>query len=193
MEIYLIRHTTPAIEAGICYGHSDIDITESFKKEAEIIAKSLPNTIQQVISSPLRRCRKLAEILFPDHAKELDDNLKEIHCGDWELKKWDDIPKEILDPWMKEFVTTPFPNGESYEQFYRRVINQFEEIVHNYRGSIAIVTHGGVMRSILSYITYTPLLNSFDRFEIPYGTVVQLINERCNWQHKILGGERANK
>lgn len=186
MEIYLIRHTTPAIEAGICYGQSDLDICESFEKDAEIIAKSLPNSIQHIISSPLQRCKKLATVLFPDQSHELNDDLKEIHCGDWELKKWDDIPREILDPWMKEFVSIPFPNGESYEQFYQRVINQFEKIVHNYRCPVAIVSHGGVMRSILSYITHTPLQNSFDRFKIPYGTVIQMTHDKGNWRYKIL-------
>jgi alpha-ribazole phosphatase len=186
MEIYLIRHTTPAIKAGICYGQSNLDIIETFEKEAEVIARSLPHNIRHVISSPLQRCRKLAELLFPDYLIELNDNLKEIHCGDWELKKWDDIPREILDPWMKKFVTTHFPNGESYEEFYERVINQFEKVIHNYREPIAIVSHGGVIRSILSYISYTPLKDSFNRFKIPYGTVVQLIHEKGNWQQKIL-------
>ncbi len=192
MEIYLIRHTTPAIEAGICYGQSDLDITDSFKKEAEVIARSLPNNIWHVISSPLQRCRKLAEFLFPGSLVHFNDNLKEINCGDWELKKWNDIPREILDPWMKEFVTSPFPNGESYEKFYERVINQFEKIIHDYRDPIAIVSHGGVIRSILSYISYTSLQDSFDRFKIPCGAVVQLIHEKGNWQQKIFSGENVN-
>ena len=32
MEIFLIRHTTPKIEKGICYGQTDLDITTTFSR-----------------------------------------------------------------------------------------------------------------------------------------------------------------
>lgn len=181
MEIYLIRHTTPDIAADVCYGQTDLDIAESFRQEAEIIGKHLPDNIQHVISSPLQRCSKLAGFLFPHHSIEFNYDLKEINCGDWELKKWNDIPKDILDPWMREFVSSSFPNGESYELFYQRIINQFEAIVYSYNGSVAIVSHAGVLRSILSYITHTPLKDSFNSFKFSYGCVVKLNKQECGW------------
>ena len=42
MEIYLIRHTTPAVEAGTCYGQADLDVIETFEQEASIIKQYLP-------------------------------------------------------------------------------------------------------------------------------------------------------
>jgi alpha-ribazole phosphatase len=189
MEIYLIRHTTPDIETGICYGQADLDIATSFIRETESIAKCLPRNIQYVFSSPLQRCRKLTDVLFPDHSTEFNDSLKEIDCGDWELKKWDDLPKDILDSWMKEFVSSPFPNGESYRQFYQRVINQFEMIVQRCNGPVAIVSHGGVMRSILSCITDTPLQDSFDRFKISYGAVIKITRTGADWRYDVLSGK----
>ena len=65
MEIYLIRHTTPLVAKGVCYGQSDLDVTETFIPEADIIKAHLPSNIQQVYSSPLQRCTKLAAHLFP--------------------------------------------------------------------------------------------------------------------------------
>ena len=185
MEIYLIRHTSPDIESGTCYGQTDLGIRESFKKEAEIIAGYLPSNIGQVISSPLQRCRKLADFLFPGFPIELNENLKEIHCGDWELKKWSDIPKATLDQWMREFVTTPFPNGESYEQFYQRVISQFELITQRSTSPTAIISHGGVIRSILANITKTPLEHSFNCFTLPYGCVVKISGSGVRWDHQV--------
>ena len=44
MEIYLIRHTTPLIEKGICYGQTDLDITESFEEEVSMIHPHLPSS-----------------------------------------------------------------------------------------------------------------------------------------------------
>src|ERR1700754_2425248 len=100
MDIYLIRHTTPAVAKGLCYGQTDLDVVESFTEEAEDIRRYLPDDIAVVHSSPLQRCARLARHLFPDHAITWEDELKEIYCGQWEMKNWDDLPKEELGPWM---------------------------------------------------------------------------------------------
>ena len=39
MEIYLIRHTTPKIEKGICYGQADLNVADSFEEEINVILK----------------------------------------------------------------------------------------------------------------------------------------------------------
>ncbi|TAG13399.1 MAG: phosphoglycerate mutase, partial [Sphingobacteriia bacterium] len=44
MEIYLIRKKKKKIEKGICYGQSDLDITESFEEELGFIKPHLPAT-----------------------------------------------------------------------------------------------------------------------------------------------------
>ena len=64
-EVYLIRHTTPLIKAGLCYGSSDIDVEDSFVEEAEGIKTVLKEFYPDVVvSSPLIRCMKLANHLF---------------------------------------------------------------------------------------------------------------------------------
>src|ERR1700742_1932846 len=99
-DIYLIRHTTPAVAKGICYGQTDLDITESFAEEAEAIREHLPSGIVSVYSSPLRRCSQLARYLFPDRLPTLLNQLMEVHCGEWEMRSWDELPKEEVEPWM---------------------------------------------------------------------------------------------
>lgn len=174
MSIFLIRHTTPLIEKGICYGQSDIDVTNSFLAEAELIKTVLPSiSVQHVYSSPLTRCRKLASHLFPDHTISLEPALMEIHCGEWEGLHWDAIPPEVIDPWMKDFVHVCIPGGESYVQMHSRVTECFNRIAQGPTPS-AIVTHGGVIRSILAHITATPLVDSFGVFKISYGCVIRL-------------------
>ena len=173
MEIYLIRHTTPLVDAGTCYGQADLDVTETFEEEASVILRHLPQHIAQVYSSPLLRCSKLATHLFPQHNIIHNSDLKEISCGAWELQKWNDIPQEILMPWMNDYVNVRIPEGESYLDLYARVVNCFTSIAQQTLPA-AIVSHGGVMRSILSYITQTPLEKSFEVFKLEYGCVVQL-------------------
>lgn len=180
-EIYLIRHTTPAVARGICYGQTDLDITASFYEEAGMIRELLPSNITRVHSSPLQRCSKLAALLFPGHEVQLHDELKEIHCGQWEMRPWDELPREELDPWMKDFVQVRIPGGESYNDVFARVTRCYESIKAEHRqasaGATAIVSHGGVFRSILSYITSTPLIDSFKVFPLYYGCLARVNGE----------------
>lgn len=191
MEVYLIRHTTPNIQKGLCYGQSDLDITETFAQEAECILPHLPRHIAHVYSSPLQRCRKLAEYLFPDHKIMLEDRLKEINCGEWEMKLWDEIEPEYLKHWMDDFVNTSIPGGESYVQLYDRVVSFFETLPR--QGAIALVAHGGVIRSILSYVEKVALHDSFNVFSLRYGCVVRLHLQNDALTHAVLHNPPAEK
>lgn len=184
-EIYLIRHTTPLVEKGTCYGQADLDVTESFLDEASLIKEHLPAHIQSVYSSPLQRCSKLAQHLFPSHNISFHNELKEINCGAWELLKWDDIPKEDVMPWMNDFVNVRIPGGESYLDLLARTTALFNTIAAKNEHA-AIVSHGGVMRSILSHLTNTPLINSFNVFKLQYGCVVKLSMKEDQFVHEVL-------
>jgi alpha-ribazole phosphatase len=99
----------------------------------------------------------------------------ELNCGQWELQHWDDIPKTEIEPWFDDYVNVAIPNGESYTMLYDRVSTTFQQIAQQHQHeSVAIVAHGGVLRSILSYITNTPLVDSFDAFKIHYGAVIAI-------------------
>lgn len=185
MEIYLIRHTTPKVEKGICYGQADLDITETFLEEVEAIKPHLPSDEIKVYSSPLQRCKKLADALFDGLAIDVHDDLMELNCGQWELLPWNDIPKEEIQPWMDDFVNVPVPKGESYVDLHNRVVKRFNEIVSKQESAV-IVAHGGVLRSILSHITSTPLKESFDAFTLHYGCVVKIQVTEDSMTHELL-------
>lgn len=185
MAIYLVRHTAPDVAKGICYGQADIGVKETFLTEASIIQKHLPQNIATVYSSPLQRCKKLAEHLFANHTIYLHDHLQEINCGHWELKAWDDIPRAEIDHWMNDLINVRIPGGESYEELYQRVKDAFIDI-YQQAGSVVIIAHGGVIRSILSYITNTPLKESFKAFSLHYGCVIKIININGALKHEVL-------
>lgn len=185
MEIYLIRHTTPKIEKGICYGQTDLDITETFASELASIQPYLPQHIENVYSSPLQRCHKLAKSLFPGHSIALHPDLMELNCGSWEMQPWDEIPKTEMQPWLDDFINTVVPGGESYAMMHERVIQQFTEIASLPKPSV-IVAHGGVLRSILAHITHTPLKESFDVFTCHYGSVVKIFSENGQYRYEML-------
>ena len=179
MEIYLIRHTTPDVAKGVCYGQANIGVTSTFKDEFTQIKSKLPLNKKVVIySSPLFRCYKLASELASDINTSifLDSRLKEVNFGTWENKAWDDIPKEEIDPWMKKFVTEKPPMGESYIELQTRVIDFFITTIKKETEStksIFIVAHAGPIRSWLAHIQQIDLKDSFD-IKVEYGQVIKL-------------------
>ncbi|MBP9602117.1 MAG: alpha-ribazole phosphatase [Lutibacter sp.] len=175
MEIYLVRHTTPAIEKGVCYGQTDLNVAETFEEEVELVLKNLEDrTHSKVFTSPLIRCKKLA-LKISNQITE-DDRLKEINFGDWELLKWDDIDRNELDVWMKDYVNIEVPNGESCLQLFDRNIAFFKEIIQLKHPKTIIVCHAGVIRSILSYINNTNIEDSYN-IAIDYGQVFKIQKE----------------
>jgi alpha-ribazole phosphatase len=192
MPVYLIRHTAPDIVKGTCYGQSDIDVTDTFHDEAAIVKQFVPAAVNRVYSSPLIRCSKLAAHLYPDHSIVLESDLMEIHCGQWEMQLWDDIPKEEIDPWMQDFVQVRIPGGESYIDLHARVNNCFNKITAG-NDTIAIVAHGGVIRSILAGITQTPLADSFKAFALHYGCVIKIDRHQEGYVHTVLSNIEAGK
>lgn len=177
MEIYLVRHTTPDIEKGVCYGQADIGVLSSFETEANQVVRKIPKEENVVvISSPLKRCTKLAAEFSEKYTT--DERLMELDFGKWELKNWNDIPKKEITPWMEDFVNVQVPNGESYLDLFARVLEFYKEIILNKTDQLILVTHGGVIRSLLAYLTKTDLKDSFD-IKVTYGQVSKIVlNEK---------------
>ncbi|MCT4698920.1 alpha-ribazole phosphatase [Tenacibaculum haliotis] len=172
MEIILVRHTTPNIEKGICYGQADIGVIDTFLEEIQPILKEVIVNDSETVyySSPLQRCKLLAEKL--SDTVIFDDRLKELNFGDWELQKWDDINKTELDVWMQDFVNVAATNGESYIDLHARSVKFLEEIKTLNKKRVVIVTHAGIIRSLWSYINKSALENSFD-LKLNYGHIIK--------------------
>ncbi|ARV13896.1 alpha-ribazole phosphatase [Polaribacter sp. SA4-12] len=173
MEIILIRHTTPKIAKGICYGQADLDITDTFLEEIKPIIKEVSVNNDEIIyySSPLKRCKKLAEKL--SNKVIFDDRLKELDFGDWELQNWNDINKEELDHWMNNFVKVATTNGESYLDLHARTTDFLLDIAKQKHKKVVIITHAGVIRSLYSFIKKTSLEKSFD-LKLQYSQVLEI-------------------
>ena len=174
MEIYLIRHTTPDIEKGICYGQTDIGLADTFEKEAVSIRNRCSEVFNNapIYSSPLKRCYKLAHFLAQSEPIK-DMRLLELNFGDWEMKRWDEIDQEKLGEWMSDFVNVRCPHGESYQDLYKRSASFYEDMTRNEHEKIFIVTHAGVIRSLLAHLTATPLNDSFN-FKVGFGDVKKI-------------------
>jgi alpha-ribazole phosphatase len=173
MEIYLIRHTTPKIEKGICYGQTDIPVRDSFYDEAESVLQHLPDSFDMVYTSPLSRCSKLAQLIQPTRSVVTDKRLLEMNFGDWEMKKWDEINQEDLHKWTQDFVNVTVPNGENFIQLNTRVNLFMHDLAKQNFNKVAVVTHAGIIRSFVISVLGIPEENAF-RITINYGSITKI-------------------
>lgn len=169
MKITLIRHTRVAVANGICYGWTDVDVASSFESEARLVKESISGiSFDLVYSSPLSRCRKLAEYCDFPHPI-LDDRLKELNFGHWEMKKWDDITDPSIELWYNDWVHLPAGGAESYENQCQRVAEFLDELRHSGHSTACIFTHRGVIASAMVYAGICSVEDSF-RHEVDYGS-----------------------
>ncbi|BBF93772.1 alpha-ribazole phosphatase family protein [Blastochloris tepida] len=147
--LVLVRHTQVQGVAGLCYGRFEAGLAATFADEAEAVRGALPAEIAAVYSSPAARCRALAAQLHP--APVLDDRLHELDFGQWEGRRWDDIPRAELDAWCGDFVTLAPPGGETFAALAGRASAFAEDITRRHGDApVAAITHAGVIRALLA-------------------------------------------
>jgi len=182
MELWLIRHTTPDVEKGTCYGQLDLDVDNSFERETSEIREKVNALVPDAIfSSPLKRCQKLAKALFPDQAINIDERLMELNFGDWEGQLWANIPYRTLDDWSNNFVQQGPPNGESFQSLLNRT-HEFESLVQEKKGNRhVIVTHAGIIRAFLMQYLQIPANKAFS-LQLNYGAIVKITIHSKDYQ-----------
>lgn len=174
MQLYLIRHTTPAVPPGVCYGQVDVDVAATFFDEVQAVrAKIADITPAASYSSPLSRAARLAASLGLGETQH-DARLMELDFGDWELRAWEEIPQEHLDRWGKAYTHIAPPGGETFIELHGRASDFLRELLDRHRGQdVVVVTHAGVIRALLAEVLNLPLTEVF-RFHLDYGSVTHL-------------------
>lgn len=155
MDLVLIRHPAVAIDAGVCYGCSDVPLADAVDASVTGIlsrtgALRVP-AAQALWSSPLTRCAAIAESLGRHAGTPVryDACLREIDFGTWELRRWDAIGKDALDRWAADLMEAREHGGESAAQFAARVQPMLSHV--NAGAEVSwVVTHAGVIRALVS-------------------------------------------
>lgn len=174
MEIYLLRHTAVNNPDKLCYGQSEIDLATDWRNHFDALKQKLEPNFHgaSFYSSPYQRCTQLAGFLSGDQF-QIDARLSEMHFGDWERRLWTEIDQLILNAWMADFVNYQVPGGESFMQMHRRCTQFWDKLLALPADKIFIVTHAGVIRSLLAHILSIPLDKVF-QLEVGYGSVTQI-------------------
>ncbi|TAD91086.1 MAG: hypothetical protein EAY75_03960 [Bacteroidetes bacterium] len=173
----LVRHTTPLVEKGICYGQTNLALADSFPSEAAAVQQQLLGPFSHIFTSPLLRCLSLAQYLhkcWPQAAPPVQvPALMELNFGNWENQPWNSLPQPESDHWMADFVNRSPPGGESFQSLYERCVGWYKAVCTSYPQAL-VVTHAGVMRCLLSHLHHTPLHQAFELYPLQYGQVVVL-------------------
>lgn len=130
----------------------DVPVPDGHQPE---IIKLLPTDFDIVYTSPLIRCKLLAEQISSTATS--DTRLMELHFGDWEGMKWDDIDRMALDIWGENYIDSPPPNGESLLDLLGRLQSFIQELSELSYKKVIIVTHGGIIRCAMHLFNDIPL------------------------------------
>ena len=171
MKLFFLRHTSLNVEIDVFYGQTDLDVSDSFEEEVKLIQKKIKNfnidtNCIKVYSSPLKRCIKLTNKLTENYI--VDERIKEMNLGDWEMKKMSSISnKEKLD-WENNLLSFQIPNGESNNEFLKR-LKSFLEDIFKFNEDALIVCHAGSINGMLSLLTKEP----FDKMVKNYWELIK--------------------
>lgn len=174
-----LRHPTPDIAPGICYGQLDMDIAAEGHAQIE---KALADTpaLTRIIASPALRCRKLAVALAgrDDLELQFDERLWEMHMGDWEGIAWKDIDREHSTKWLKDAHHNPTPNGECFADVEIRVAASILDVITDQiydPQHTAIICHASPIRATQMAWEGLSFSDAFGQVP-PYASPIQIVD-----------------
>ena len=155
--VYLIRHAlTQGNLEGRYIGQTDEPLSREGIEQLEAMKNDYGYPYPDVVfSSTLKRCIETAKILYPDKTPIEMRGFEECDFGEFEGHTAEELEKyEEFSQWLAGGEDARPLNGESNQEFATRVCNCFSKAVDGLiktgTRSAAIITHGGVIMSILA-------------------------------------------
>ncbi len=154
-ELLLLRHgRTESNQNKTFTGQLDVPLSDGGREE--LLARRAQGLYPQAclfFSSGMLRARETLALLFGDVPMIDVPDLSEYNFGDMagrthaDLFAAEPIYRRWLDRASEDIV---LPGGESRRQFQERITNGFAEVAaHRWTGCAVLVSHGGVINSIL--------------------------------------------
>ena len=181
-KVYIVRHCeTDGNALKIFQGHTDNDINEMGAKQLVALGERFKNIpLDKVYTSPLIRAHKTA--LAVSNARNtplfIDQGLIEINGGVYEGKTFSELKNtypDFAEMWESKTWEFAPENGETMPDAYDRIWNTVTKIVKENEGkTIAIVSHGFVIRSYFCRILYNDI-KKFRELEYGFNTSVSLL------------------
>ncbi|MFC7308480.1 bifunctional RNase H/acid phosphatase [Streptomyces monticola] len=176
----LLRHGETALTPEKRFsgsGGSDPELSAAGRRQAEAVAAALAarGTVQDIVSSPLRRCRETAETVAARVGLDvhIEEGLRETDFGAWEgltfAEARERYPDE-LTAWLGSEQAAP-PGGESFEQVTERVSAARDKLLARYAGrTVLLVTHVTPVKTLVRLALGAPPESLF-RMELSAASV----------------------
>ncbi|ROQ32003.1 putative phosphoglycerate mutase [Streptomyces sp. PanSC19] len=148
----LLRHGETALTPEKRFsgsGGSDPELSAAGLRQAEAVAEALAarGTVQEIVSSPLARCRQTAGAVAARLGLDvrIEQGLRETDFGAWEGLTFGEVRArypEDLDAWLASPKAAPTGGGESFATVARRVAATRDRLTAAYAGrTVLLVTH----------------------------------------------------
>lgn len=152
----LIRHgETFANRQKRYIGITESRITPYGKYQARCLQKRISmGAIDEIFTSSSGRAVDFAKIIFAKKQIQELSELREMNFGIFEGLTFSQAARkypQIYDKWLKNPQRFGVPRAESFVDFRARIYKVFKKIISNNAGkTVAVITHGGPIRLILS-------------------------------------------
>jgi broad specificity phosphatase PhoE len=161
-RVLLLRHGRVAEQwESRIYGGMDVPLSAAGCEEAKRVARLLADVqLDVVVSSGLARAEYTAALLRrPRGLKRRDEEaFREIERGVWRGTPIAEMDPEEWAAWQREPSRTRPRGGESLGDLAQRVLPRMRALVGELDGrTLALVSHGWVMRVILCEVLGLPL------------------------------------
>lgn len=127
-------------------GTSDIPLNETGLAQARAAAEAISSQWDVIVSSPLDRAVKTAQIVAERHALgelQIEPLLLERSFGEAEGM--------LYTEWREKFSDSKVPGGESIEELEARCHRLLAHLAAKYRGKrVLTVSHGALIRKLLN-------------------------------------------
>ena len=158
MRLVLVRHAeTEESARGRCYGTLDVGLSPLGRAQCAALEASLAEgPVAAVVSSPRVRALETAVAIARPHGLDVvvDEGLRELDFGELEGRTYEEIAGTLPDlyvAWMTTPTEVRFPGGESYADLKARTLVAVERLRASHDGeAVVAVTHGGVVRAVVS-------------------------------------------
>ncbi len=156
-KLHFIRHgMTEGNRQGLFVGRTDLPVSEEgFDKLAVLRDTYDYPRVEAVYCSPLTRCRQTAEFLYPNNLLTVVEDLQEMNFGAFEGKSMEELSdNEDFGAWLADSMHNAPEGGETGMQFAERLLHALTQIFGHMMQegltNVAVVTHGGVIMTLLS-------------------------------------------
>lgn len=167
LRLYLIRHgEVEECESGKMLGRTDAPLSEYGLEQSRRLAKKLSAVhLHAIYSSDLQRARLTADTIAIHQRLKVQQSLawREIDMGEWEDRTLAALHEEtpgLIAQLFDDPASFKYPGGESFADFVSRVQTGLDQLLINHgNGEIALVSHGGVCRTIIGGVLGIPTRN----------------------------------